>query len=215
MWHDWRRRTLLRGSFALAIASALPPSLLTRDARADWRATPAMTEGPFYPDELPADLDPNLLQVAGSTATAVGEPLHLFVLVLDVYGVPQAGTAVEIWQCDSQGVYLHSRSGGQRDAGFQGYGRLFTDREGIGHFRTIRPVAYSGRAPHIHVKLETVDGRKLTTQMFVADEPLNERDGLYRSLGEDAPLVTVPLSPLSYEEPPGLGGSFIVVLPEA
>lgn len=51
--------------------------------------------------------------------------------------------------------------------------------------------------------------------MFVADEPLNERDGLYRALGDEAALVTVPLSPLTFEEPPGLGGSFIVVLPEA
>lgn len=208
MWHDWRRRTLLRGSFAIAIASVLPKA-----ARADWRLTPAMTEGPFYPDELPAESDPDLLQVAGQ-GVPQGEPLHLFVLVLDIYGVPQAGTAVEIWQCDAQGVYLHSRSGGVRDAGFQGYGRLFTDREGIGHFRTIRPVAYSGRAPHVHVKLETLDGRRLTTQMFVADEPLNETDGLYRRLGDEAPLVTVPLTPLTFEELPGLGGTFIVVLPE-
>ncbi|HKY95678.1 MAG TPA: hypothetical protein VJL84_10250 [Kiloniellales bacterium] len=209
MWHDWRRRTLLRGSFALAIGSVLPKPL-----RADRQPTPAMTEGPFYPEELPAESDPDLLRVADQTAPAQGEPLHLFVLVEDVNGVPLAGTLVEIWQCDANGVYRHPSAGGQRDSGFQGYGRLFTDEEGIGHFRTIRPVAYAGRAPHVHVKVETLDGRRLTTQMFVAEEPLNERDGLYRSLGEAAPLVTVPLSPVDYE-PPGLGCSFFIVLPEA
>lgn len=69
MWHDWRRRTLLRGSFALAIASVLP-----KGAHADWRLAPALTEGPFYPEAFPADSDPDRLQVARRTSTSSSRP---------------------------------------------------------------------------------------------------------------------------------------------
>ena len=62
---------------------------------------------------------------------------------------------VEIWQCDAHGIYNHPRSPGQsrRDAGFQGYGRTGIDAAGRYAFRTIRPVAYPGRTPHIHFKV--------------------------------------------------------------
>ena len=47
-------------------------------------------------------------------------------------------------------------------------------------FRTLKPVAYPGRTPHIHLKVATADGRRLTTQFYVAGDPLNERDFVYR-----------------------------------
>jgi len=211
MWHDWQRRTLLRGSLALALGSLLP-----RPLRAEWRPTPALTEGPFYPVELPADADADLLRVAGQEAPALGQPLHLSVQVLDVGGLPQAGARVEIWQCDSAGAYRHPAAGGQgSDPGFQGYGSVLTGDDGGCRFRTIRPVPYAGRTPHVHVKVATADGRRLTTQMFVAGEPLNEDDFLWQRLGERAALVTVPLSAAPGEDPPALAGTFVVVLPAA
>jgi protocatechuate 3,4-dioxygenase, beta subunit len=114
--------------------------------------------------------------------------------VLDARGRPLPGYLVEIWQCDAHGHYLAERGSSWSDwlkkreapdPGFQGYGRTLTDAGGGYRFRTIRPVSYPGRTPHIHFKVRR-DGRELlTTQMYVAGEPGNERDGIY---GELAPV---------------------------
>ena len=71
--------------------------------------------------------------------------------VLTVSGKAVPGVRVEIWQCDAKGYYHHPHDrGGRADPRFQGYGRTSTDEQGQYRFRTIRPVAYPGRAPHIH-----------------------------------------------------------------
>jgi len=64
---------------------------------------------------------------------------------------------------------LHPRDGGQnrRDTGFQGFGATTTTSDGFYRFRTIKPVPYGGRTPHIHFKVKTAN-RELTTQMYVA-----------------------------------------------
>ncbi|MGB0768836.1 MAG: intradiol ring-cleavage dioxygenase, partial [Phycisphaeraceae bacterium] len=82
-------------------------------------------------------------------------------------------------------AYLHSRSANRkdRDDHFQGYGRFLTSKSGEYYFRTIKPVAYPGRTPHIHVKISRGDETLLTTQMFNANEiERNIRDGLFRRL---------------------------------
>jgi protocatechuate 3,4-dioxygenase beta subunit len=148
-------------------------------------ATPAQSEGPFYPDRFPADTDADLVRIAGRARDASGEILILEGRVLDPEGRPAAGTLVEIWQTDANGRYIASgdRSGARpRDDDFQGYGAARTDGEGGFRFRTIRPVAYHGRAPHIHVKAHHPEGRVLTTQMYIAGDPANASDGLFRRL---------------------------------
>ncbi len=50
------------------------------------------------------------------------------------------------------------RRGARRDPNFQGYGVAKTDAGGAFHFRTIRPVAYPGRTPHIHVRVQAATG---------------------------------------------------------
>jgi len=208
MWLDWQRRTLLRGSLALALGGLVPARL-----RAALEPTPRQTAGPFYPVDLPLDSDSDLLKVAGQAELAEGTPLHLFGQVVDGAGQPLPGTLIEIWQCDAQGVYRHPADGADRhDPAFQGYGRATSNADGGYRFRTIRPVLYPGRTPHIHFKLEAPDGRRLTTQMYVAGEPQNERDGLYRSLGASAALVTVALTPAQDLEPEALAGLFSIVL---
>jgi protocatechuate 3,4-dioxygenase beta subunit len=208
MWHDWQRRTLLRGSLALALSGLMPAAV-----RAALQPTPRQTAGPFYPVDLPLDSDNDLLKVMGQSGLAQGTPLHLFGQVVDGEGQPLPGTLVEIWQCDAEGNYRHPADGADRhDPAFQGYGRTTTNADGGYRFRTIRPVAYTGRTPHIHFKLETPDGRRLTTQMYVAGEAQNERDGLYRNLGAAAARVTVVLSPAQDLEPGALAGLFPIVL---
>jgi protocatechuate 3,4-dioxygenase beta subunit len=84
------------------------------------------------------------------------------------------------------GSYRHPRGAGERiDAGFQGFGATRSDKAGGYRFRTIRPVPYSGRTPHIHVKLRHPSFGEVTSQLFVAGEPGNAGDFLYRSLSDN------------------------------
>lgn len=156
------------------------------------RPTPAQTEGPFYPVQLPQDTDFDLLR-NGSMDYRRGQPTWVDGTVTDLQGAPVKGAQVEIWQCDEAGHYHHPGDGGRADPAFQGFGRVAVDAQGRWRFRTIRPAPYSGRTPHIHVKVKLAARELLTTQLYVAGDPHNERDGLWRRLdsGERAAL-TVP-----------------------
>ena len=149
--------------------------------------TPPQTEGPFYPPpgQRFSDTDWDLVKIEGLVREAGGEVLHLSGRVLDREGQPRAGVPVEIWQCDATGRYLHQmdRRPGERDTAFQGFGRTVTDVEGGYRFRTIRPVPYPGRTPHIHARVERPDGSWLTTQVYLDGHPLNRKDFLFRRLG--------------------------------
>jgi protocatechuate 3,4-dioxygenase, beta subunit len=171
------------------------------------RATPAQTEGPFYPVELPADTDADLLR-NGTLNYTGGQPAWVDGIVSDLQGRPLAGAQVEIWQCDHAGHYHHPGDGGRADPNFQGFGRVTVGSDGRYRFRTIRPVAYSGRTPHIHVKVKLGRRELLTTQLYVEGDPHNERDFLWRRLGEDRRLLTVPFRAGSE----GLQASFPIVV---
>ena len=182
-----RRRVLSWiGACALAPLAATP-------ALAEERApTPRMTEGPFYPRTFPRDTDADLTRIEGRAGAAEGKVLDVSGRILDRGGAPRAGARVEIWQCDARGQYHHVGEP-EGDANFQGFGAVSTDAEGRYAFRTIRPVPYPGRTPHIHFTVLEGGKRRLTSQMFVDGEPGNARDGLYRGLGRDAKLVTLKL----------------------
>lgn len=157
--------------------------------------TPRQTEGPFYPVNLPKDSDFDLLR-NGSQAYTRGQPAWVEGSVTDLQGKPVNGAQVEIWQCDEAGHYHHPGDGGKADPAFQGFGRVAVGADGRYRFRTIRPVAYSGRTPHIHVKVKLASRELLTTQLYVAGEPRNERDFLWRNLGpEGRAALTVPFQP--------------------
>lgn len=174
------RRLLLAGAGTLLLGG--------RAAQAEGLVpTPPQTEGPFYPVSFPADLDNDLVQVRGQATQAMGTVLHLRGRVLGRDGKPASGALVEIWQSDSLGIYDHPRQSGRdrRDPAFQGYGRMMADAQGNYSFRTLKPVAYPGRTPHIHLKVATGSGAMLTSQFYIAGEPQNERDGLYRAAIRD------------------------------
>lgn len=183
MQNSLSRRLLVVGASALIL-----PSQAARAA--SLAATPQQTEGPFYPVAFPADTDNDLVQVRGASARALGTVLHLGGRVLDAGGRPLGGAMVEIWQCDAQGLYDHPRQSGRkrRDSAFQGYGRRTAGADGGYGFRTLQPVAYPGRAPHIHLKVTTAEGRKLTSQFYVAGDALNEGDFVFRSATRDPRL---------------------------
>src|SRR3989304_1815038 len=141
--------------------------------------TPRQTEGPFYPNRLPLDTDNDLIIVNDGITPAVGEVTHLTGRLLDSAGNPLRNALVEIWQVDGNGVYLHTADRhAQRDANFQGFGRFLTGRSGEYFFRTVKPVPYPGRTPHIHFKIKQRGADEFTTQCDVKGESQNERDGI-------------------------------------
>ena len=190
-------------------AVAVAPLAITPAIADDRPPTPRMTEGPFYPRTFPKDSDADLTRVEGRSAAAEGKLLDVSGRVLDRAGKPRAGARVEIWQCDAYGQYHHvGEPEGAGDANFQGFGAITTDAEGHYAFRTIRPVPYPGRTPHIHFTVLENGKRRLTSQMFIEGEPGNARDGLYRYLGADAKLVTMKLE----QQGAGLKGALDIVL---
>lgn len=205
------RRQIVRGMAWSAVALAAPGALAEALS-----PTPAQTEGPFYPDHLPLDTDNDLLILNDSLTTAVGEITHLGGRVLDAAGKPIRNAVVEIWQVDGNGVYLHSKSNGdgRRDKNFQGYGRFLTGSSGEYYFRTVKPVPYPGRTPHIHFAISRSGRRVLTTQLYQKGHPQNERDSIYRSVGDAKrrSLVEATFKPLKDSKIGELAARFDVVL---
>jgi protocatechuate 3,4-dioxygenase beta subunit len=164
--------------------------LLLRPAKAQTprKLTPSQSEGPFYPDQQMQDADADLLK-NGVVAYTGGQSAWVSGVVSDLDGKPVSGALVEIWQCDHEGVYRHSRSSGSSPMAFQGFGKVQVGADGRYRFRTIKPVPYPGRPPHIHMKIKLGSRELLTTQMYVAGDSSNARDFLTRSLGSDRSLL--------------------------
>jgi protocatechuate 3,4-dioxygenase, beta subunit len=211
--HD-RRRFIRNSAFAAALFTA--PGLF-----AELIKTPPQTEGPFYPDKLPLDTDNDLLVVNEGMTPAVGEITHLTGRVLDSRGEPIRNALVEIWQCDANGVYLHTADKhAQREKNFQGFGRFLTASSGEYYFRTIKPVKYPGRTPHIHFKVKRGGKELLTTQCYIKGDPANEKDGIWKNLRDEKQRasVTVDFAPIKSSRAGELAAKFDIVLgvtPEA
>jgi protocatechuate 3,4-dioxygenase beta subunit len=207
------RRAFLR-TFALGTAAFTVPGLFAQEL--SLVRTPAQMEGPFYPNKLPLDTDNDLLIVNDKITPAIGDITHLTGRILDARGNPLKNALVEIWQCDGKGVYLHTADSGrrQRDENFQGFGRFLTASSGEYYFRTIKPVPYPGRSPHIHFKIKQGGKELLTTQMYVKGDPGNDRDLIYRSLldpkARDA--VTIAFTPVKGSRIGELAARFDIVL---
>lgn len=177
--------------------------------------TPKQTEGPFYPDKLPLDTDNDLIVINDGVTPAVGEVTWLSGQILGSSGQPIRNATVEIWQCDGNGAYLHSKTGNRekRDSNFQGFGRFVTGSSGEYLFRTIKPVAYPGRCPHIHYAIKVPKQEKFVTQCYIAGEPTNEKDGVFK--GIDLKLrkaVEVPWLPMKGSRTGDYAAKFNIVL---
>ena len=206
--HD--RRQFIRGLSLAAAFFTVPGAFAEELVR-----TPRQTEGPFYPDHLPLDTDNDLIMVNDSTTPALGEITHLSGRILDARGEPLRHALVEIWQVDGHGVYLHSKDvHATRDKNFQGFGRFLTGASGEYYFRTIKPVAYPGRTPHIHFMVKQGNKELLTTQCYVKDDPGNEKDGIYRNIRDPKlrEAITVDFAPLKNSKIGELAANFDVVL---
>jgi len=184
-----QRRHLLAGLAAVPLTT-LPAAVRAQSTQQALRPSPAQTLGPFYPRnaaERPRATDDDLLTVENGKVLTEGVPIFLLGRVRDARGTMLAGATVEIWQCDAFAVYHHPAGGAvdQRDAHFQGYGVARTDESGVFRFRTIRPIAYPGRTPHIHVRIQPAQGRAFATQLYLPDDPGNARDFLFSRMSRD------------------------------
>jgi protocatechuate 3,4-dioxygenase beta subunit len=207
-------RRIFLGAATLGLAAFTKPGLFADEL--ERVKTPAQTEGPFYPNKLPLDTDNDLLIVNNSITPAVGEVTHLGGIIYDGKGNPVRNALVEIWQVDSKAVYLHTDDSGRkkRDENFQGFGRFLTGSSGEYYFRTIKPVVYPGRTPHIHFKIKKDNKELLTTQCYVKGEAANEKDGVYRAIkGEkERASVTIDFAPLKESRIGELTAKFDIVL---
>jgi protocatechuate 3,4-dioxygenase beta subunit len=208
------RRTLLTAAgsgILLCLSGAAFAEELTR--------TPKQTEGPFYPDHLPLDTDNDLVVVNDSLSPALGAVTYLSGRVLDAKGEPIRNAVVEIWQVDNKGSYLHSKganseNGNARDSNFQGFGRFLTGSTGEYLFRTIKPVPYPGRTPHIHFAIKMKGREKFTTQCYVKGESRNESDGVLKGISnpKERENIIIPFSPVKGAKAGELAARFDIVM---
>jgi protocatechuate 3,4-dioxygenase, beta subunit len=210
------RRRVLEAAIAGAASFGLPGILRSVAAEA-LPPTPAQTPGPFYPLSYPTDSDNDLVHVTGHAEPAKGTVTRVTGRILDRSGQPLSGARVEIWQCDDNGRYHNVRdnsSGRPTDDNFQGFGRTVTDATGGYGFVTIRPVPYPGRTPHIHFAVAAPGLPPFVTQMYVAGEPLNERDSILQGVRDPAARarLIVPLRPAPEAAQKALAASFDIVL---
>ncbi len=175
-----QRRNFLTTCSLLSASAAFPAWTLAEELT----KTPRQTEGPFYPNKLPLDTDNDLLVINDNLTSAIGEITHLTGRVLDVKGKPIRNAQVEIWQVDGNGRYLHTADAkkGGSDKNFQGFGRFTTASTGEYYFRTVKPVPYPGRTPHIHVAVKIKGKKELVTQCYIKGNALNKKDGPLNSI---------------------------------
>lgn len=206
-----RRQAILAGVSAAGLGVVVPRWSALASGLSP---TPRQGAGPFYPDKLPLDDDNDLVTVKGQPRMAKGEVVHVFGRVLDETGRALSGFRVEIWQCDAFGVYHHPREFSRADPGFQGFGHTVTDGEGGYRFRTIKPVPYTGRVPHIHFGVRGPGVGFFTTQMYLADYPDNERDFIFGRMNpRTRPSVLVKFAPAAEAFGAGaVAGRFDIVL---
>lgn len=181
------RRSLLRGAslapFFWTAKGAFAQALTT---------TPALTIGPYYPNQLPLDLDNDLLLINDAVTPSVGEIMWVTGRVFDRSGNPVRGAVVEIWQADNNGAYIHTGSPlTNREPNFQGYGKFETASDGRYLFRTVKPGIYPGRTRHIHYQIKTPNRGDLITQLHFEGESLNANDGVLNGVRDAAQKASI------------------------
>jgi protocatechuate 3,4-dioxygenase beta subunit len=153
---------------------------------------PALTEGPYFVDEMLNRSDIRIEPSDGSVKE--GTVLNLKFQVSDVSANtcnPLEGAQVDVWHCDALGVYSDTEDPGFNTVGekwLRGY--QVTDETGLAEFVTIYPGWYQGRTVHIHFKIrtdpESDSGYEFTSQLFFDDELTDMvfMDEPYASKGE-------------------------------
>ncbi|KAF7553863.1 hypothetical protein G7Z17_g3326 [Cylindrodendrum hubeiense] len=114
--------------------------------------SPESIEGPYYVSG--ESVRKNIVE----SEPGVDLALDLQVLDIDTCD-PVTGAYLEIWHCNSTGVYSGVSSGGDYESAPENLNTTFmrgavkTDEDGVAQFETLFPGHYTGRTTHIHVLL--------------------------------------------------------------
>ena len=178
------RRIFLQAGVAAAAASVLTPRIHAEDPPKSL-LTPAEIEGPFYPIVAQKDVDFDLTRIEGQEGTALGTVIQIQGHVRDTTGKSLPDATVDLWQANAAGRYHHPHDSNPAplDPNFQGWAIVQSGQQSRFQFTTILPGAYPvsdkwSRPPHIHFKVSKRGYEELVTQMYFADQPLNDRDRL-------------------------------------
>lgn len=161
----------------------------------------ATTLGPcYFADETGEDISEGL----------AGLPMQLCLRVIDADCNPIEGQRVEVWHCDTEGVYSGDTSessaasefagdfctGGDDDAASSSWyrGQLSSDSNGRVNFKSCFPGWYRGRTLHIHFAVSDDSGTRVISQLCFPDELASEvytTHPAYSSRGDqDTPLAS-------------------------
>ena len=165
------------GAAALSVGKVSDATAKGLASGLDCVVTPRQTEGPYFVDTR---LNRSDIRIDPSTRNvSEGVPLSLAISIAAVGGnacTPAAGAMVDVWQCDSQGVYSDVRD---TNGLFDTRGKQFlrgyqvTDRQGKAEFLTVYPGWYAGRTVHIHFKVRVFEGdrraHEFTSQLYFDD----------------------------------------------
>jgi protocatechuate 3,4-dioxygenase alpha subunit len=166
--------------------------------------TPWQTVGPFFHYGLPwkggadlvgqsnlgarPDLFPEehyVLNLAPPKGEVAGERIEVTGAVYDADGNPVPDAMIEIWQANAAGRYASPddpRADLPLDAGFVGFGRTSTSKDGVYRFLTVKPGSVPGpgnamQAPHLAVGLFARGVlKRLVTRIYFEDEAANAED---------------------------------------
>ncbi len=183
------RRAALQVGLGAAAGAVAGNAFASSERSEEECATPAQTEGPFYPKKDQLDKDADMTRVEGRSETASGEVILIKGMVIDESLAPVAAAIVDAWQANTHGRYHHEDdpNPAPEDPNFQGWAKLRTGEDGSFHIKTIRPGAYPvddawWRPPHIHFKVAKRGYHELTTQMYFAGNDLNGKDRILQDL---------------------------------
>lgn len=189
------------GGTALITASYPDDSIFDAGGTCEIALTEETTLGPcYFADDTGEDISTGL----------TGLPMQLCLRVVDADCQPLADHVVEVWHCDTRGVYSGDTSASADASSFAGdfctggddsaaqsnwyRGQLTSDASGRVNFKSCFPGWYRGRTIHIHFAVSEPGGpKRLISQFCFTDEFAREictTHELYSDRGEqDTPLA--------------------------
>jgi protocatechuate 3,4-dioxygenase beta subunit len=175
-----RREVLIKGiagAFAVAGTWSSTGTVFASVPGVSHGETPGLTEGPYWVDGQAHRID-----VRYTTSTGVYTPGVPLLLSLGVsrlsdtapYTItPLAGARVDIWCANAQGVYSDVTQQNTVGQDFlRGY--QVTNAQGLVQFLTVYPGWYSGRTPHIHVRVRTYTAAGAVSYNFASQFFFND-----------------------------------------
>lgn len=167
--YDWPASTLKTGGTAGLPVEAPAATFSTQPQCV---LIPDKTLGPCHTNDVPVRQE--------ITEGVAGLPVWVQLRIVEAQTcAPVRDADVEIWHCNAMGVYSGRAADmcnpGDEEARAVAFlrGRQITDADGVASFLTVYPGWYSGRTPHIHMRI-LLDGSELKISQLLFDDSLND-----------------------------------------